>query len=230
WHARFTHATDDPGTLPPQDVVFVALKASALPAQAQALAHLLGNDGTAVFLNNGIPWWWNHGRDNGNGTTLELLDPDGQLWQNVRPERALGAVVYSPNEVSSPGVVFHGDKRSNRYILGEPSNVPTSRLDAIVGVLKDAGLAAEASGDVRRNIWEKLLINVGANPLSALTRLNSAQLSDDPEIRRLRRELVSEVTQIASAMGWPTINPPQTTKPQASASEAQVPEKKTPAR
>src|SRR5690606_36585288 len=75
WHARFTHATDDASTLPPQDVVFVALKANSLPDQAQAIARLLGNDGTAVFLNNGIPWWWNHGTGNENATTLELLDP-----------------------------------------------------------------------------------------------------------------------------------------------------------
>src|SRR5690606_18526000 len=74
-----------------------------------------------------------------------------------------------------------------------------------------------ASRDVRRNIWEKLLINVASNPLSALTRLDTAQLAADPEIHLLRRALVAEVAEVANAMGWsmvpaqaaqPSVNPP----------------------
>ena len=202
WHARFAQATDDAFTLPPQDVVLVALKASSLPSQAEALQHLLANEGVAVFLNNGIPWWWNHGMQAGSHGTLNLLDPDARLWRLVRPERTLGAVVYSPNEVQSPGVVFHGNKQSNRYILGEPTDTLTPRLQAIVDLLKDAGLGAETTRDVRRDVWEKLLINVATNPLSALTRLDTAQLAEDPDIRQLRRALVTEVTDIADIMGW----------------------------
>lgn len=207
WHARFAQATDDPFSLPPQDVVLVALKASSLPGQAQALQHLLSDDGVAVFLNNGIPWWWNHGMQGGSHGTLDLLDPEAQLWDLVRPERALGAVIYSPNEVQSPGVVFHGNTQSNRYILGEPTDALTPRLQAIVDLMKDAGLGAETTRDVRREIWTKLLINVASNPLSALTRLDTAQLADDPDIRQLRRAIVTEVTDIAEAMGWTLSSP-----------------------
>lgn len=202
WHARFAQATDDASTLPPQDVVLVALKASSLPDQAEALQHLLADDGVAVFLNNGIPWWWNHGMQAGSHGTLDLLDPDARLWNLVRPERTLGAVIYSPNEVQAPGVVFHGNTQSNRYILGEPTDVLTPRLQAIVDLLRDAGLGAETTRDVRHDIWKKLLINVATNPLSALTRLDTAQLAEDPDIRQLRRALVTEVTDIAEIMGW----------------------------
>lgn len=222
WHARFAQATDDAFTLPPQDIVLVALKASSLPDQAAALQHLLANDGVAVFLNNGIPWWWNHGMQSGSHGTLDLLDPDAQLWNLVRPERTLGAVIYSPNEVQSPGVVFHGNKRSNRYILGEPTDTLSPRLQAVVELMQDAGLAAEATRDVRRDIWEKLLINVATNPLSALTRLDTAQLAEDPDIRQLRRTLVTEVTDIAEVMGW-TLSSPTASKPDSGSDTGKAP-------
>nr|MBF0684186.1 hypothetical protein [Pseudomonas sp.] len=157
--------------------------------------------------------------------TLDLLDPDARLWHLVRPERALGAVIYSPNEVASPGVIFHGNKRSNRYILGEPRDVPTSRLQTIVDLMHDAGLEAEATRDIRGSIWEKLLINVATNPLSALTRLDTAQLSADPDIRLLRRALVAEVTDVANAMGW-AIAPAQAARPSSTPEAGKMPAKR----
>lgn len=66
-HAPVPVATDDPSTLQAQDYVVVTLKACALPAAADAVARLLKPDGCAVFLNNGIPWWWPQGID-------------GQVW------------------------------------------------------------------------------------------------------------------------------------------------------
>ena len=41
----------------------------------------------------------------GAGGTLPLLDPEGTLWSGVRPERTIGGVIYSPNEITEPGVV-----------------------------------------------------------------------------------------------------------------------------
>ena len=96
-----TTATDDPASLPPQDIAVVTLKAHALPALAPTLERLLAPDGCAVFMLNGIPWWWRQGRPGTEGA-LPLLDPDGALWEKLR-KKALGCVVYSPNELEAPG-------------------------------------------------------------------------------------------------------------------------------
>src|SRR5207302_9336633 len=56
-HARI-NATDRPDSLGPQDVLFVALKSSVLPAAAPAMAPLIGPDTSVVFAMNGIPWWY----------------------------------------------------------------------------------------------------------------------------------------------------------------------------
>src|SRR5690348_4225994 len=59
--ARPHAVTDDPSSLPPQDLVIVALKAPALPEVAPALSRLLTADGSALFVTNGVPWWWHYG-------------------------------------------------------------------------------------------------------------------------------------------------------------------------
>ena len=83
-------ATDNPASLPTQDIVVVTLKAPSQPAIAAPLARLLAPEGTAIFAMNGLPWWWNHGRKGGH---LELLDPGGALWNDVGSRRVLGCVV-----------------------------------------------------------------------------------------------------------------------------------------
>lgn len=192
-------ATDAPSTLPPQDVVLVTLKAPALPANAGALARLLAPAGFVVFFLNGIPWWWNHGHTGKSGP-LPLLDPDGTLWCEVEPGRAIGSVVYSPNELVQPGVVAHHSR--SHFILGEPDGSLSERVKVVADLLTSSGLPAEISADIRHEIWRKLLINAAGNPLAALTRLSAHDRAEDPDLLALSRAIESEVVLTARAMGY----------------------------
>ena len=135
-------ATDDPASLPPQDLVVVTLKAPSQPAIATPLARLLAGDGVALFAMNGLPWWWNHGKS-ADGH-LELLDPGGALWREVGSGRALGGVVNSSNQITAPGVVVHTGTK--RWIIGEPDNSASPRLQRVVAT---AGIAHAVNGTHR---------------------------------------------------------------------------------
>lgn len=193
------HATDLPHTLPPQDMVFVTLKAHALPAAASDISALIGPGGCAVFVNNGIPWWWHHHGTHQAGEALPLLDPTGTLWSTVTPQRALGCVVYSANELLRPGVVRH--TTNNQWWLGEPSGEMSTRLTAATALLRDAGLNAEAMPDIRTQVWAKLLRNTPMNALCALSRLDVGALAHEPGLLGLFEALVDEVTAVALAHG-----------------------------
>jgi 2-dehydropantoate 2-reductase len=206
---RPARATDNPAELPPQDLVAVALKATALPAAAESIAGLLAPDGCAVFLNNGIPWWWTHGL-NGVGTSLPLIDPEGVVWKHVRPERALGCVVYSPNEVIEPGVTLHVG--GNRWVMGEPDRSMSDRLKRTVQLFSDAGLKAEAAADIRREVWLKLVRNAPSNSLSALTRRGLSETTADPGLQQIAARVMRETLAVAAALGWDLqseVNPDQ---------------------
>lgn len=191
-------ATDDPSTLPPQDLLLVTLKACALPGAADTLARLLAPEGCAVFLNNGIPWWWPYGLPGDRGP-LPLLDPEGALWTRLR-QRALGCVVNSPNEIVEPGVVVHSGRC--RFTLGEPDGSMSERLVRAIGVFNRSGMECAAAADLRREIWGKLVLNASGNTLSALTRLSPIELGADPELRRLMASLMRETLEVAAALGW----------------------------
>src|SRR5688500_18039182 len=191
-------ATDDPGSLTKQDLVIVTLKAYAAPSVAATVEKMLAPQGTVLFPLNGIPWWWNHGRP-GNKGALPLLDPQGELWTRLR-ERTLGCVIYSPNEVVSPGVVVHIG--GNRWVIGEPSNEKTPRAQAVVDLLGKSGLPAEVSPDLRGEIFRKLTGNAAGNTISALTRRGHYEMASDPDLRTVSMGIMRETLEVAAALGW----------------------------
>lgn len=191
------HATDRPDTLSPQDVVIVTLKAQALPNAAASIESLLAPDGVAVFAINGIPWWWHKGL-NVPQTPLFHLDPDGQLWNRLK-DRTLGCVIYSPNEVIEPGVIRSALK--DRWMLGEPDGSDSERLNRVTKIFQSAGIRGLATTDLRDEIWYKLLINCGLNPVAALTRLPTPLMNKNPDIIALRKAVMLEVMEIALACG-----------------------------
>jgi 2-dehydropantoate 2-reductase len=192
-------ATSDPMALPPQDLVIVALKTSTLPSAADAIARLLGDKGNALFLLNGIPWWWRYGLP-GSAETLPLLDPESALWNRVRPQHVVGSVVYSPNDVTAPGMIEH--RGFNRYIFGEPDGSSSARLQAVVELFTRGGMKAEATPDIRRQIWRKLVTNAAGNPLCALTRLTLGEMGADPGLGQLMAQVAREVMAVAATLGW----------------------------
>lgn len=191
------HATDDPSSLAPQDVVIVTLKAQALPDAAASIEALLAADGVAVFAINGIPWWWHKGLEVPQ-TPLFALDPDGELWNRLK-NRTLGCVIYSPNEVIEPGVIRSALK--DRWMIGEPDGTDSQRLQRVVEVFQSADIRGVATTELRDEIWYKLLINCGLNPVAALTRLPTPLMNKNPDIIALRKSVMLEVMDIALACG-----------------------------
>ncbi len=197
--ARPAIATDDPSTLPPQELVLVTLKAHAAPGAAAAIARLLAPQACAVFFVNGIPWWWRHGLPGASGA-LPLLDPGGALWSQVGPERALGCVVHCPNDLVAPGVIAHTGV--NHFILGEPDGTMSARLEAVAAVLRRGGIDTRTSGDLRRDVWQKLVNNAAGNTLCALGRVDLGELGADPDLRALSIGVMREVLALGAALGW----------------------------
>lgn len=197
--ARPAVVTDAPATLPPQDIVLVALKAHTVPAAAAAISGLLAPDGFAVFLLNGVPWWWSHGVG-GDGASLPLLDPEGALWNKVRPGRAVGCVVHSSNEMVSPGVIVHTG--ANHFFFGEPKGGASARVERVTALFKRGGMDVRPCPDIRREVLKKLVINASGNPIATLTRADLGRIAAEDELRALAVTAMREVLAVASAMGW----------------------------
>ncbi|WP_405667230.1 2-dehydropantoate 2-reductase [Streptomyces sp. NBC_01166] len=194
-------ATDRPGDLEPQDIVIVAVKAPALPAIAEHIGSLLKKDGLALFVMNGIPWWYFHAHGGSlDGTHLRRLDPGGALWDHVDPGRAVGAVAYTACSVVEPGVIRAENPR-NRLIIGRPDGRPDARLDALVSLLNPGGLEVAVTPKIRDAIWAKLTMNLVGGSLAVLSASPMKNVLDKPAIAGIAKAMATEAGHIARALG-----------------------------
>jgi len=192
--------TEDPAELGPQDYVFIALKAHSIPTVVDAMKPLLNDTTSIVTAVNGIPYWYfyRHGGDLA-GTQLQTIDPGGKQWSGLRPERAIGCIVYPATEVVEPGVIRHiyGDK----FPLGEPSGEKTERVQALSAMMEEAGLRAPVLDRIRDEMWLKLWGNVCFNPISALTHATLDVITEDSGTRAVSKAMMIEAQAIGEKLG-----------------------------
>jgi 2-dehydropantoate 2-reductase len=166
----------------PCDLVLMKVKAHQTRAAAQHLPPLLQAGGIALTLQNGI----------GN---LEIMAAV------VGPQRLLAGVTMLGVTKLDVGRIRHAGH--GPIILGRPQNsqVTPEELTALVEVFRQAGLDCRADPDILAVLWHKLLINVGINPVTALTRLPNGQLPAFPAAWQVVTAVVQEAHDVALALG-----------------------------
>jgi 2-dehydropantoate 2-reductase len=191
-------ASDDAAALGAQELIVVALKAPALAAVAPALAPLLDASTIVLPAMNGVPWWFMPAAAPAE-PPLDSVDPGGRLLALLPIERVLGCVVHLAASCPEPGVVRHNF--GERLIVGEPRGGDSARTRSVCAALAEAGFEAEASADVRRDVWYKLWGNMTMNPVSALTGAPSDAILDDPLVFDFMVRTMAEAAAIGARVG-----------------------------
>ena len=192
--------TDDPAELGPQDYVLLTMKAHGVRAVADAMQPLLGPDTAVVTAQNGLPWWYFYGLEGPwENRRLESTDPNGEIWDKIGPQRAIGSVVWQAAEVPEPGVIKLG--YGERLALGEPDGSRSDRIQALSKALIDAGVKAPIRPNLRNEIWAKLWGNLSFNPVSALTSATLEDMAGDPGVRAVIAGMMTEAQAIGEKLG-----------------------------
>jgi 2-dehydropantoate 2-reductase len=193
-------ASDDPGTLGPQDYLILAVKAPAMPQAAPQLQALVGPGTAIVSTMNGVPWWFFHGfGDTLAGTRLESVDPDGAIAAAMPAEQAVGCVVHLSSINAGPAVIERG--KGNRLIVGNPAGPLDNRTETLVDALRDGGFEVETTPTIQKEIWSKLWGNMNMNPISALTGSTGDRILRDPLTNQLVRRMMVEHLWIGQKIG-----------------------------
>jgi 2-dehydropantoate 2-reductase len=201
--------------LGPQDAVFVTLKANLLPAFAEQAEWLLDAETAVIFVQNGIPWWYD--------ARLTRLDPDGRLARAVSPERILGGVAYSANEIVEPGVIENHVPGNNMIVIGRPDREETPLVQRLRQVLDQADLYSPALADIRQSIWSKLAQNLWTSTLCTLTGLTVRELQADPQLAGVAARATEEGGAIARGLGVAIERAPKRPSGKASSGAAHKP-------
>jgi 2-dehydropantoate 2-reductase len=182
------------------DYVLVTLKSHQVAAVAADIAALCHDNSCIVTMQNGLPWWYFHQLPGEfNGRQLATLDPQGQLWQWLKPERIVGAAVYPAAELVAPGVVRLLE--GNRFTLGEPSGEKSERVMQLAQAMIGAGFKTPVSTDIRSELWVKLWGNLSFNPVSALTHATLEDIASFGPSRQLVALMMQEAQAVAERTG-----------------------------
>ena len=173
--------------------MLVTLKANMLAGFAEQCAPLLAEHTAVVFVQNGIPWWYDE--------SLERLDPGRNLARAIASERIVGGVAYSANEIVAPGVIENHVPGNNMIVVGEMDNRDSARIAALRSALEKSDLSSPPVEDIRQSIWSKLAQNLGNSSLCTLTGATVAEARGEAELAKLLERAGEEARAIAAALG-----------------------------
>jgi 2-dehydropantoate 2-reductase len=162
------------------DLAIVFVKSTLTGTAMRTNKAVFGPDTVALTLQNGL----------GN---IDLICAEIGADNVIAGTTAHGATMLGPGRMRHAG--------SGKTIIGELNGDRTDRIEKIASILKEAGLETEISDNVVGLVWDKLLVNVGINALTGITRLHNGELLEHPEIRELLIAAVKEAHSVATSKG-----------------------------
>jgi 2-dehydropantoate 2-reductase len=200
-------AEDAPHRLGPQDIIFLAVKAHALPALAPTLHPMIGPQTVVVPAMNGVPWWFGQGIAGLEDLPLQSVDPAGGIARALPAGQVLGCVVHASTFTPQPGLVQH--QMGQGLIVGEPQGGLSDRAQRVVALLQAAGFDATASPRIRHDIWYKLWGNLTLNPITAITGATVDRVLGDPLLRAWCSATMLEAAALGARLGCPIDQSPE---------------------
>lgn len=179
------NATDDPATVGPVELVLLTVKSYDLEAACTAMAPMVGPDTAILPFLNGI----------------DIAERAGAALKaaGAPSDGVLGGAVYVFATRVGPGHVRHIGL--DRPIFGGMAGGTSPRVEAVHAMLTGAGIPAELSTDVRKDLWTKF---VGLNALSgvaSIARASADVLVTHPATRALLADSAGEAIAVATAQG-----------------------------
>lgn len=176
------NAVIDPLQIGQSDLVLIFVKAIHTESAAQTAALLAGQDGLVMTLQNGM----------GNADMIA---------EHCKPDRIIVGTTAHGATMLGPATIRHAGKGPTTLGMraGGKGEFQIARKTA--ALLTRAGIQSTAVKDVRPAIWDKLIVNVGINAITALTGIKNGQILNLEGTRELSRAAVQEAVAVAKAQG-----------------------------
>ena len=175
WNAK-VKVTAEAKEIGKADLAIICVKAYDTKEAVSASKPVIGEDTKVVTLQNGI----------GN---IEIIG------EEVGIQKVIGGITNPGATLIDTGQIKHAGR--GETVLGRIDGKIPVEMRAIREIFNKVGLETRISRDIKSLLWSKLIINVGVNALTAITRLNNGKLLEFEGTRRILREAVTEAVRIA---------------------------------
>ena len=176
--ARVTTRVDDIVKDPP-DVIFVTVKATALPLIASALEGFVAEGRYVISWQNGID-------------TAQALAKNLGAKAVMRGVVNFGCVPLKPGHIR---LAFH----HRPHYLQELDPQSHAAAEGISQVLTECGLDTLHTANIADKVWRKAVLNACMNPLCAVTGMTMVEIINDPITFNLVDALLKEGIAVARA-------------------------------
>ena len=177
-HVRVTVQPDQTADA---DLILICVKAYQTEGALFNVVPYLSAKSRILTLQNGL----------GNLEVLAGLCGPDRVWAGVTAQGAtelgLGHIRHAGSGDTAFGSAF-----------GSPDE---KRLSEVADLFTAAGIPSRVESDVQSLIWSKLIVNIGINPLTAVTRLRNGQLLEYPGSAKVMEQLVKEAVDVARTSG-----------------------------
>jgi len=176
--------TSDPIAIASADVILLCVKSRDVASILQGIAPFVSPDGPLIIaFQNGIA---HH-----------------EIFRELsRAPWAIGVTALGATLLRSGFARFGGQGMTRiGFLIHNPAPVATARLQQTVEAFTAAGLPCQASEDIRTHSWNKFLVNLGINGLTAIFDCPNGALLDIPEAAVRQERAVREAILVAQASG-----------------------------
>jgi 2-dehydropantoate 2-reductase len=176
------NATTNPDKIGTCELVLIFVKSTQTQSAAKTAAQLSGRSGLVMTLQNGM----------GNTDTIAAY---------VDSNRILAGTTSHGATLLRAGNIRHAGKGPTTIGIWGDVEKEFKIARHTAALFTQAGIETTAVEDVRAVIWDKLLVNVGINAITALTGIENGQILDLESTRELSYLAVEEAAEVARALG-----------------------------
>jgi len=175
WEAK-VKVSSDAQEIGVADLVVICVKSYDTKEASLSIKQLIVEQTLVLTLQNGI----------GN---IEIIA------EVIGQEKVIGGVTNQGATLLEAGRIRHAGR--GETVIGRIDGKTPVEMRCLREVLNKVGLETRISRDIKGLLWSKLVISVGINALTAITRLHNGRLIEYEGTRRILRGAVTEAIRIA---------------------------------
>jgi len=161
------------------DLIIISVKSYDTKQAAKEALNMIHHNTVVLTIQNGL------------GNIEKLCEIIGE-------KHVVGGVTMQGSTLVKPGEIYHAGKGPT--IIGELNGEITNRIKRIAETFNKAKIETQITQNIWGVLWDKLIINVGINALTAILRVRNGELIKIPEIRDIMIEAVKEAVNVAKAL------------------------------
>jgi len=156
------------------DLILMTVKAYDTEKSTKSLS--IGEDSVVLSLQNGIR----------NEEIIARIIGNNHVIGGVTSQ---GALLMGAGEVKHTGY--------GKTIIGEMDGIVTNRIKEIKTVFDNSRIDTVITSDIKKELWNKLIINVGINAIGAVTGLENGYIYKIKNLSEISKKAVKEAINAA---------------------------------